>query len=75
MTRTEPRKWLREIRELKKLSGNDVAREVDITAQFYWYIETGQRRPSVDLAKKIGTYLGFDWQLFYQDNNLTENQT
>lgn len=62
----QKRQWLRDIRELQKLSMNAVAREVDITSQFYWYIETGQRRPSPELAKKIADYLGFDWKLFYE---------
>lgn len=67
-----PREWLRSIRNLQQLSMNDVARAVDITSQFYWYIETGQRRPSPELAKKLGEYLGFDWKLFYEDTSIEE---
>lgn len=72
----QKRMWLRNIRELQKMSMNDVAKKVDITQQFYWYIEMGQRRPSPELAKKIANLLGFDWKLFYennQDNVTNEN--
>jgi len=32
-------------------------------------IELGERQPSVKVAKKIASVLGFDWTLFYQDED------
>ena len=32
-------------------------------------IENGNANPSVDVAKKIASVLGFDWTLFYQDGD------
>ena len=66
------REWLKELRELQGYSMNGVAREVDITQQFYWYIETGRRRPSPELAQKIAKLLGFDWKLFFENQEIKE---
>lgn len=46
----------------------EVAAAVGITQQMYWMIENGERRPSVETAKKIAAVLGFDWTLFYPDH-------
>lgn len=32
-------------------------------------IELGERRPSVEVAKKIAAVLGFDWTRFYEDED------
>jgi transcriptional regulator with XRE-family HTH domain len=45
----------------------EVAEKVGITQQMYWMIENGERRPSVETAKKIAAVLGFDWVLFFPD--------
>ncbi len=68
------REWLKELRELQEYSINGIAREVDVTPQFYWYIENGKRRPSPELAQKIAKLLGFDWKLFYEDKQVKEKE-
>ena len=66
------REWLKEIRLAKGLSQMAVAQEATgISQQLYGMIETGERRPSVKNAKKIAAVLGFDWQLFYPDEEST----
>lgn len=44
-----------------------VAEKSGITQSAYFYIENGERRPSVETAKKIAAVLGFDWTLFFPD--------
>ena len=59
------RKWLIELR--KGYTQTQIAEAVGITQQMYSAIELGERRPSVEVAKKIAAVLGFKWTLFYQD--------
>lgn len=37
-------------------------------------IENGKLLPSVKLAKKIGNVLGFDWTLFYADEEAPDKR-
>jgi putative transcriptional regulator len=59
------RKWLKEIRLTKKLTQHDVADKVGIERAYYTMIETGNRNPSVEVAKSIAKTLGFDWTIFF----------
>lgn len=59
------RTWLIQLRGNQSQAA--IARLCGITQQYYCNIEQGTRRPSVQLAKTIGKTLGFDWQLFYQE--------
>lgn len=40
--------------------------EANISRQHYSLIENGDRRPSVEVAKKIGALLGLKWTLFFE---------
>lgn len=61
--------WLKEIRLEKGKTQEQVASEVGgITRTAYTNIETGERRPSVEVAKRIAGVLGFDWTRFYEDS-------
>lgn len=59
------RDWLRKLRGAK--SQKDIAEACGITQQMYCLIELGERRPSVEVAKKIAAVLDFDWILFFED--------
>lgn len=59
------RQWLSELRKNKKLSYEEMAKELGVTGQFIYYVETGQKRPKPETAQKWGDLLGFDWTLFY----------
>jgi putative transcriptional regulator len=58
------RDWLVEIRGTK--SQYKVAEEIGIAQSTYASIESGSRRPSVDMAKRIAEKMGFDWTRFYK---------
>jgi transcriptional regulator with XRE-family HTH domain len=36
-------------------------------------IELGERRPSVEVAKKIAAVLFFDWTLFFEDDETDQS--
>ena len=59
------RKWLADIRHNKSITQEKIANEVHIARAYYSQIENGDRRPSVDVAKKIANYLQFDWTCFF----------
>ena len=60
------------IRDARKGKGYTEAQDGElagITQQHYHFVETGQRKPSVDVAKRIAAVLGIDWTLFYEDES------
>jgi putative transcriptional regulator len=61
------RTWLKELRIQKGLTQNSVAEKCEIERAYYTMIETGSRRPSVDVAKSIGEAIGFDWTIFFEN--------
>lgn len=61
------RGWLKELRGDR--SQIEIAKECGISNQMYNFIENGQRRPSVAVAKRIANILGFEWTRFFQDNS------
>ncbi|GIO36258.1 transcriptional regulator [Paenibacillus antibioticophila] len=62
-----PREWLAQLRVQAEKTHEDVASAVDVSRQYYGMIESGIRNPSVELAKKIGAVLNFEWTLFFAD--------
>ena len=60
------REWLIKLRNKLKLSQTEIAKLCDVTYQMYGQIENGKRRPSPELAQKIGKVLNFDWTRFYK---------
>lgn len=58
---------LKELRKQKSLTQEEVSERIGITRSSYTNIENGERRPSVETAKKIAAVLGFDWTLFFPD--------
>ena len=60
------RNWLRNKRLDKQLTQAQLAEMVGADATMISKIEVGERRPSVELAKKIAEALGFDWTRFYE---------
>lgn len=66
------RQWLIDIRNKKQLTQDDVAKSAEVTRPYITSIESGDRRPSVQVAKRIATTLGFEWTLFF---DLEGNET
>ncbi len=58
--------WLIELRKMVGMTQQNVADAADIKRASYCNIESGTRRPSVEVAKRIANVLGFDWTLFYE---------
>lgn len=61
------RKWLIDIRNGRAQA--QIAEAVGISQQMYSAIELGERRPSVEVAKKIASVMGFNWTRFYEDED------
>ena len=59
------REWLIRQREKNGLTQDQVAKESEIERTYYNMIERGKRRPSVEVAKRIGKVLQFDWTYFF----------
>lgn len=59
------RDWLKNKRELNKLTQGELAELVGVSRIYISNIETGVRNPSPKVAKKLATLLGFKWTLFY----------
>ena len=57
---------LKERREKKGYTQQMLADEVGVTQTAISLIESGDRNPSIPLAKKIGSLLGFKWTEFYE---------
>ena len=58
--------WLVEARGNR--TQQSVADEVGMSQSGYASIETGARRPSVDMAKRIAVVLGFKWTRFFEED-------
>lgn len=59
------REWLIKSREERGMTQDQVAKDADIERMYYNMIERGKRRPSVDVAKRIGQVLQFEWTSFF----------
>lgn len=61
------REWLVKLRKNLNMTQDYVAKRCNISRVFYTLIETGSRRPSVEVAKQIATLLNFEWTKFFED--------
>lgn len=59
------RAWLKDMRGNR--SQADVATQCKMSQQMYSLIETGEREPTVKIAKAIAKALDFNWTKFYED--------
>lgn len=58
---------IKELRKARNMTQFDLAQAANISQSLVTLIETGQRRPSVSVAKRIAAALGFDWTEFFKD--------
>ena len=56
---------MKEKRKAQKLTQGELAQIVGVSQRAIASYESGDRRPSVDTAKRIGAELGFPWTKFY----------
>lgn len=68
MTTKELQTLLIQKRNTLGYSHQDVADKsgANISRQFYGMIESGERRPSVEVAKKIAAFLELNWTIFFE---------
>lgn len=66
------REWLKEARTQSGLTLKQLSENVGVSWQSLAYYESGERRPSPDVAKRIGGFLGFDWTRFYEDKPIDD---
>lgn len=66
MKRKEPLEWLVSKRVSKGLTQEDLADAIDMKRTTYASIEQGYRRASVDNAKTIANFFGFEWPVFFE---------
>lgn len=68
--------FLKQYRTRLGLTQEAVAEEVKISRAGYTMIETGRRRPSPDVAKRIATVLGFpdDWYRLLERDHTAKAQ-
>ena len=63
------RTWLKDIRAKNELTQQEVANAANVDVTMISKIELGDRRPSVEVAKKIAAVLGFKWTRFFEDED------
>lgn len=68
------RKWLKDIRDSKGLTQEQVAILSGISRSHYTHIEQGTKTPSVKVAKRIASALNFDWTIFFEDKSSLQEQ-
>ena len=51
--------WLLELRNKKHASQTEIAKQSNISRQYYNLIENSRRRPSPEVAQRIACVLGF----------------
>lgn len=57
--------WLQEIRQEEGMSTYQAAERAGIAQSYYAMIETGARSPGVEVARRLGKAMGFDWRRIY----------
>lgn len=68
------RKWLKDARIEKGYSHGDVAEKAKISRSYYTHIENDTKTPTVDVAKRIGSVLGFHWTVFFEGHSSQKEQ-
>jgi transcriptional regulator with XRE-family HTH domain len=59
------RRWLIDLREKANYTRMEAAYHCGVHVTYIAKIEDGERRPSPEVAQKLGKLLGFDWTRFY----------
>lgn len=58
---------LDEMRKAKNMTQVELAKKAGVAQNTISQLETGERRPSVKVAKRIAGVLGFEWTRFYEE--------
>lgn len=60
------RDWLINLRVKQNVTQSELSQKIKISRAYYSRIETGERRPSPEVAQNIAKILNFDWTLFFK---------
>lgn len=63
------RNWLKYKRIEKNLTQKEIAIKTGVSQQSIQLYENGKRRPSPDIAIKLGKVLDFDWTWFFSNSS------
>ncbi|MBD1223252.1 helix-turn-helix transcriptional regulator [Virgibacillus halodenitrificans] len=66
--------WLKEMRDNRSLTQEEVAKLSGISRSHYTHIEQGNKTPSVEVAKRIARTLKFEWVIFFEKTCSLEEQ-
>ena len=67
----ERRQWLVDARKKMNMTQSEVASQAGISRNYLSQVENGTG-VRVNVAKKLGKVLGFQWQKFYEDDGEEE---
>jgi transcriptional regulator with XRE-family HTH domain len=59
---------LQRLRKEAQLTRKELSEKIGCTENYIYMIENGHRRPSPEVAQRLGEVLGFDWTIFFSDN-------
>lgn len=59
---------LKELRTAKGVTQEQLAKECEVQRTTITMIELGENKPSVELAKKLGTIFDVAWSDFFEDD-------
>ena len=63
------------LRKEKKLTQAELAQILGVSQRMVAACESGERRPSPELAQRIGTELGFSWTDFFSERTNKEEES
>lgn len=69
------RYWLIELRKQNGLTQKQLAEMVGLSRSYYSEIELGTKTPGGKAAKRIADLLGFDMELFFEEESRKVSQT
>lgn len=55
----------------RNLNKNQAAQILGVDRSYFTYLASGKKTPSLDMAKRIGLLLGFDWHIFFPADTTT----
>ena len=63
------RSWMKKLRHESNLTQEQLAKMVGISRTMVTEIENGNANPSVKVAKRLASVLGFNWTRLYDDDD------
>ena len=61
------RKWLKDLRDERSLTQEELSKMAGISRSHYTQIEAGNKTPSIKVAQDIAEVLNFKWTLFFEE--------